>query len=97
MKNPNMKRNVDHGRKNLFFEDVKVVARFVNLYKDLFINGNFRVEKWVTSRGIIYNLTFLMNHKDMEEIRKSIKTVKRSFSRKDLGSNYRYTREFVII
>lgn len=96
MKNANMKRNVDHGRKNLYFEDVKMVARFVNLYKDLFIGERFGCEELDTSRGTVYKLTFLMYHKDMEMVRSSIKTVKRSFSRNDLGSRYRYTREFVV-
>ena len=100
MKNDNMKR--DHGRKELYFEDVKMAARFVNLYQDLFIraypawtDGKFLVQPVETSRGTLYKLTFMMNHKDMDSIRSSIKTVKRSFARKDRG-NYRFTREFVV-
>lgn len=95
--NKNMRRNVEYGRKNLYFEDVEKCARFVNLYKDLFVAYGFRCDELKTSRGIIYQLSFCMYHKDMEKIRKIIPMKTKSFVRKDSwSSSYRYTRTFVV-
>ena len=82
-----------YGPKQLYFDDVCKTARFVNLYRDLFI-GKWCVEDIETSTGsIIYELSFLMNHQDLNTIRKSIKTQKKSFRP---GQGYRVTREFVV-
>lgn len=76
MKNSNMVRT--YGHKNLYFYDIKMVARFVNLYKDLFVHGDFKVIKMNIGKKEVYKLTFLMNHDMMNEIRNSIKIVKKS-------------------
>ena len=95
MKQINMVRT--NGRKKLYFTDVKTCARFIRLYKDLFIGGWFKVNKLITSRGDIWELIFTMNHKDMNNIREALGTSKKSFAVKEgyQASPYRYTREFV--
>jgi hypothetical protein len=97
MKNENMVRTIDHGRKNLYFMDCQTCARFVNLYKDLFVGDWFKVHELVTTRGKVWELEFMMRHQDMYDIRKVLNTKKKSFEVKDnyhYGS-FRYTREFV--
>ena len=85
----------EHGRKRLYFDDCTTCARFVNMYKDLFIDGWFKVIELVTSRGIVYELIFIMKHSDMDSIRKNINTIKRSFAIKEGRAPYRTVREFV--
>jgi hypothetical protein len=96
MKNENMVRTIDYGKKHLYFMDCKVCARFVNLYKDLFIADWFRVSELVTTRGKVWELEFMIRHQDMYDIRKVLKTVKKSFEVKDNYhyKSFRYTREF---
>ena len=96
MKNENMIR--DHGKKRLYFTDVETCARFVNLYKHLFIGDWFKTNELVTTRGKIYELVFMMAHEDMYNIRKSLGGMmkKKSFAVKGYyGDPYRRTREFV--
>lgn len=97
MKNENMVRTIDYGKKQLYFLDCQACARFVNLYKDLFIGDWFKVEELVTSRGKVWELRFMMRHQDMYGIRDVLKTSKKSFSIKSgfRSSPYRYTREFI--
>lgn len=88
--------NIDHGQKNLYFNDYVTCASFINLYRDLFIGGWFEVDELNTSRGKVIWLRFMMKHQQMYHIRKVLGTKKRSFVVKDTGfTPYRVTREFV--
>ena len=86
-KNMNKVRHIPYGRKKVYFDDVKKVSRFVNLYKDLFVltswannrKEGFFVNELDTDKGTIYELVFLMNHDDMREIEKVIPFKRKSF------------------
>lgn len=85
-KNLNKVRHIPYGRKKVYFSDIKKVARFVNLYRSLFIKADhvrdgFFVRDFDSDKGHMYELNFLMNHDDMREIEKNIKFKRYSFIR----------------
>lgn len=77
MKHENKVRKMEHGRKEVWFNDVSCVSNFVNVYRDLFIKANWLSDenfcvsqfKLFDEEKTVYKLAFLMRYDDFEKIR----------------------------
>ncbi len=100
MKNEKMVRNIPYVRENLYFSDVRAMARFVNLYKHLFVGTVSGAEPgWfcckpvrTNKKDINYYLICFMNREDIKRIRRDLKIRRRKY-KDDYG--YERTISFV--
>ena len=70
-KNMNKVRHIPYGRKTLYFEDINDAARFINLYRDLFVKG-VQGSTYASTDKYRYKLIFWMNHDDWYKVKEDL-------------------------
>jgi hypothetical protein len=79
MKNQNKVRHIPYGRKTLHFENVEDAARFLNLYRDLFVD-DVEWSEYVNTDKFCYRLRFYMNHEDWNRVKEDLKIKRRTIT-----------------
>lgn len=91
-KNLNKVRHIPYGRKTLYFKDINDAAKFINLYRDLFVK-NVQGSTYVKNdKGFNYELIFWMDHDVWNNVKKDlgIKRKKLLFMYREIGLRDRY-------
>lgn len=84
----NQYKEINYGRKKLYFSNFDKVQKFINLYEDLFVRTSWAKDKVFncaqveTDKGVFYELVFLMDHDEFRKIEKDLKIRRRKVVRR---------------